>query len=91
MKVDMRPAYEWTCDACGRDQFVSCMTADFSEEDRLEMARGMGLVEPYATEIPEELSGEFQTYPDEVTCQFCGETFETKHHTEMEDDAEGKA
>lgn len=88
MKVEMRPAYEWTCDECGRNQFESAMLADFSEEDRLETAKQCGLIEGYATEIPDDLTGDFVTYPEQVTCKHCGTTYETKHYSEDEYDGE---
>ena len=78
VKVEMRPAYEWTCEECGRNQFASCMVAEWSQEDRLEQARQAGLIDRYETEVPEGLRGDFVTYPDAVECQSCGESYETK-------------
>lgn len=87
-KVEMRPAYQWTCDSCGRDQFESAIVADFSEEDRLETAKSLGLVEEYATEIPEDLTGDFMTYPDSVKCNHCDSEFETIDMHAEDDDEE---
>jgi len=75
--VEMRPAYEWTCDSCGRNQFESAMAADFGDADRLAAAKEAGLVDEFADEIPDELTGDFVTYPDSVTCRHCGALFET--------------
>jgi len=85
MKIEMRPAYEWTCESCGRNQFESAMVADFSEEERLQTAKAMGLVDEYCTEVPEDLTGDFVTHPETVRCNHCGESFETKHPHEDED------
>lgn len=84
-KVEMRPAYEWICDECGLSQFASAMLAEFSEEDRLAMAKSMGLVDEFCDEIPEDLTGDFVTHPERVTCSFCGSEFETVHpHEDLE-------
>ena len=85
VKAEMRPAYEWTCEECGRNQFESAIVAEFSDEDRLETAREAGLIDEFATEIPEDLTGEFMSYPDEVTCSHCGTIFETLHMSQEED------
>lgn len=79
VKVEMRPAYQWTCDNCGRDQFESAMVAEFSEEDRLETAKQIGLVDEFCTEIPEDMTGDFVTHPEHVKCNVCGHEFETVH------------
>lgn len=80
MKIEMRPAYEWTCENCGRNQFVSCMVAEMTDSERLEQSKLMGLCDEFAESVPEYMSGDFVTYPDEVTCQFCQSTFETLPH-----------
>lgn len=81
-KVEMRPAYEWTCEECGRNHFESCIVADWDDEERLEQAKSLGIVEDYATAIPVDMQGEFVTYPDFVTCPDCGSEFATKHMTD---------
>ena len=81
-KVEMRPAYQWVCHECGHEQFESCMIAEFSKEDREGMAREMGMMEEWSTELPEYFVGEFVTHPNAVTCSKCGEQFETEHYSE---------
>lgn len=76
-KVEMLAAYEWTCDGCGRNSFESAIVAEMSPEDRVAQARQMGLMREFDAEIPEELLGEYVTYPENVTCRHCGATFET--------------
>ena len=87
MKVEMRPAYQWTCDACGLDSFEPAMIADFSEEDRLQTAKELGIVDEFAETVPEDMIGDFVTYPMQVECQHCGAKFETMHYSEDIDDA----
>lgn len=86
IKAEMRPAYEWTCDECGRNQFESCIVAEMSPEERLEMAHDLGLCNELAEIIPDLLQGDFVTYPDSVTCNACGANFETIHHLEDTND-----
>lgn len=78
-KVEMHHAWEWTCDDCGRNNFVSAIVAEFSEDDRLETARRLGVVDEFCTEIPEDLTGDFMTFPTEVKCDHCGSEFESEH------------
>jgi hypothetical protein len=85
VKVEMRHAYQWTCESCGCDQFETAMVAEFNEEDRLETAKRCGLIEEFATEVPEELQGDFVTHPERVTCNNCGASFETKDPHDDED------
>ena len=61
-KVEMRPAYEWTCEDCGRNQFVSSMVAEFTDEDKIAQAKHLGLIEEYEDEVPEEFDCDWQTY-----------------------------
>lgn len=82
IRAEMRPAYEWTCHDCGASQFESAMLAEFNEEDRLEAAKDLGLLDEFADEIPEDMTGDFVTYPTRVKCRECGAEFETMHHSE---------
>lgn len=90
-KIEMRPAYQWTCDECGRDQFESAMVADFTEEDRLETAKSLGMIDEYCTEIPEDLEGDFVSHPERVKCNACGAEFETVHPHDSGDDLDGES
>jgi hypothetical protein len=69
-KVELHSAYCWTCDECGRDNFVRSIVAELSAEDRAEGARQMGC------DPADIVTGEWATRPDEVTCQHCGTMFE---------------
>lgn len=78
-KVELRPAYAWTCDHCGRLNFCEGMLLEASEEELAEMRDEHG-VEPWET-------GDFMTMPETVTCSHCDDTFDTEHWSEEIDDA----
>jgi len=65
-RVEMRPAYNWTCPECGRDNFQRSILAEASDEDLHEHG-----IEPGDPEI-----GAWQTYPRRVTCEHCEREFE---------------
>lgn len=75
-KVELRHAYQWTCDNCGVDQFESAIIAELSEEDKLEAAKRFGIVDEFAETFPEDRQGDFYSYPPKVTCNQCGSQFE---------------
>ncbi len=79
-KVELHTAYVWDCEACGRENFCRSVVVEFSEEDRLEMAKEHGV---------EFETGEWVQRPDEVICQHCGAEFETEdiHQDDDDDDA----
>lgn len=67
---ELRLAYEWTCDACGRDQFLRAVhldTSQLSEEELRELRDDHG-VEPWEP-------GRWLMRPDRVQCRFCGTEF----------------
>ena len=71
-KVELRLAYEWTCDSCGRDNFlrsIRCDESRFTADELSELRQEHG-VEP-------EDVGEFCLRPSTVTCRFCDAEFET--------------
>ncbi len=65
--VELRPAGEWTCDDCGRNNFCSYIRPDhLSDEDKREIAESMGV---------EWSDGEFLMAPEVVQCSFCESEF----------------
>lgn len=66
--VELRLAFEWTCDTCGRDNFERGVPAD--DNDRQAVAEQLG----------EEaiVNSEWITKPDEVECEYCGDWFEVE-------------
>lgn len=75
-KVELRQAFEWTCDECGRDQFISVVCEPASEEIKREILEREGVIESWE-EMPEGVEFEAIAAPLSVTCEHCGETFET--------------
>lgn len=67
--VELRPAFAWDCESCGRENFARIVIGEMSEEDR------QALVERHGIEDSED--GDFMQVPDEVTCRHCGESFRT--------------
>jgi hypothetical protein len=65
-RVEMRPAYEWTCDHCGQNNFASCIVAEMSEDDRVAM-----------NVVSDSYDVELVTYPDSVMCPHCRELYDT--------------
>ena len=91
-KAEMLHAWEWICDHCGKNNFVSSIVAEMPPEDRLQFAKDHGMVEEYVTEVPDELKeGDFMTFPTEVTCGHCGTDYETEHEYEDEDEDDGES
>ena len=74
-KVEMRPAYEWTCENCGRNNFESCIVLEMTDDERQEQLDHMGLGDNEAAQ--EFIGGHFVTSPEVVTCKHCGSKFET--------------
>ena len=72
-KVEMRPAFEWTCDDCGRDNFERAMSIVATEEEIKEQSG----VEEW-DEVPDGYGGNWLLCPDDVTCSHCKATFETE-------------
>lgn len=84
--VEMRPAYQWTCEECGHEQFVEAIIEEMSEEDRLERLKQIGTVDEFADAIPEDIEGDFVSYPDKVMCWLCNTEYDTEHYSELDDD-----
>lgn len=72
--VELRPAYAWTCNECGRDNFCNGIIAEFSPEDLEELRQEHG-IESHET-------GDWMSMPETVTCQHCQAEFESRHHSE---------
>lgn len=75
-KIELRPAFEWTCEECGRDQYESAVRPEMSDDDRAEVLREMGADEWLAES--ENHAGELLAAPERVTCKHCQTTFETQ-------------
>jgi hypothetical protein len=62
-RVELVPAFAWTCPDCGSRNFVEGVLAELTPDERREAEEVLG-------------SGDFVARPDEVTCYGrCGRTF----------------
>jgi hypothetical protein len=73
-KVTLNPAFSWTCEDCGRDQFTRGIAVEMSEEGRAELNEENGL--------GPEPDGVWMMMPEQVTCEHCGAMFDTEHYGE---------
>jgi hypothetical protein len=78
MKIELRPAFAWTCEECGEENFASAIRAEMSPDDLAELRDDHG-IEPHE-------DGEFLTAPCEVTCFYCDTTFEAIDDREQRDE-----
>jgi hypothetical protein len=69
--VDLRLAYEWVCESCGKTNFESALIVELDNED------SMILLEEYGGAIEDYRTGDWLTRPDDVECQFCHTEFKT--------------
>jgi len=82
-KVELRPAWEWTCDDCGKTNFASSITVEMPDDEKLQFAKHHGMIEEFVEELPEELQdADLMSQPIDVTCNFCNSRFETEDDEE---------
>lgn len=72
--IELRPAYEWTCPECGRDNFERAVVAEMSAEEDAELRAEHG--------VESERAGEWLLGPVEVECPHCEAVFRTEHLSE---------
>jgi len=77
MKAALSPAYVWDCDNCGRENWQRSITnvLDPDDPDDADMIRRMTGLEDHE-EIDRDENHTIQTAPCEVTCKWCGHTYE---------------
>lgn len=63
-RVELRPAWAWDCDACGRENFARAVVP-CSLEGQL----------PEGFDASDFEGGEWITKPDSVECEYCGTEF----------------
>lgn len=66
-KVELHQAFQWTCEECGRDNFARAVVPESLE----------GQI-PEGLELEDFEGGQWVTAPNRVTCEHCGERFETE-------------
>lgn len=76
--VELHPAHVWTCDECGRDNFVRAIRYEPLEQELPGLLDAAGISrEDYDewTADPDN-SGLFTSIPASVACEWCGAEFE---------------
>lgn len=69
--IELKPAFMWDCEECGRENFARAIVPEMSEAERQELRDEHGIE-------PDEL-GEMLVMPEFVTCTSCGTEFQSKH------------
>lgn len=76
--IEVRHAFTWTCEECGRDHFGRLVAVELSDEEKRELLAAIGEgVEPWE-ELPE---GEAMAIPQVVECPDCGAAYATESET----------
>lgn len=76
--VELRPAFEWTCEECGHDQFERGLVPEMSEEEADELRWDKGV------DVDEE--GHWMMAPTHVECSECGAEFDVIHYGEDDEE-----
>lgn len=79
-RVEMLPAFLWTCPECGRDNFERSVVVELSPEEMQELR------DDHAVQVWQQ--GDFLTCPDSVTCQGCRMEFATEHFRQADEEVE---
>jgi len=84
--VELRPAHEWTCPECGRDQFERCYVPDFAEEELAELNEAIheGSEDDYTEQYDDDMrngGGVLVFCPSSVVCKFCERRFDSEPQT----------
>lgn len=66
--VELRTAYAFDCEHCGRENFVRAVVAELSEDERDELRSEHGV---------DGITGSMVTIPTTVTCCCCKQIFKT--------------
>lgn len=79
-KVELHPAYVWTCDHCGIDNFERGVVPTLSPEEESQVRSELGI----PSDLP--LDGIFQIAPAEVQCRDCNAEYDVDFGQDEEDD-----
>lgn len=79
--TELHQAYFWTCDNCGRDNFIRAVTRPMSEEERETMVENF---RGKFGELADYLSDPVD-YPLDVQCPSCKARYNTCGHTPGEE------
>lgn len=80
--VELYPAFAWTCDGCGRDNFargrrIEPESDEFREVNEL-VQHAQAEMNEHAEVFGMTVGGDWLTAPSEVTCPHCGTAFATE-------------
>lgn len=75
-KVEIRLAFEWTCEECGKDNFEHTITQTLTRDQQRAMFEEHNIINEWE-DVPENMGFEFNACPKIVKCDYCGEEFET--------------
>lgn len=79
--VELHQAFMWDCPECGRENFERAITAELTDQERIDLLRQMG---EFIDELDENVHGEFVAAPCSVTCRFCDHQFRTNAHPDFD-------
>ena len=68
--ADLELAFVYRCPGCNAENFVRSVIKEFSAEEQIELNEDFD-------ETPQ--TGDWVTFPDEVTCKHCHATFPADH------------
>lgn len=80
--VELKQAFIWVCDRCYRDNFARAvaiepeLAADLDPGAPGKRVDAETLLAAVTTRLDGEVSGEFLLAPSNVTCRYCGETYD---------------
>lgn len=69
-RVELRPAFVWTCDSCGEDNYISAMIIEESPEEFEERKAEAGIIG--------NMTGYRYASPEKVWCEICFTGFESE-------------
>jgi ribosomal protein S27E len=72
--VELRPAFEWTCENCGRNVLQPAVSDIMSHAETKDYLVQVGDVQEWE-EIPENVRIERTRIPEAVKCPHCGREF----------------
>lgn len=76
--IEIRQAFAWTCEDCGRDQFERAIVVQPEEIDPEDIPVGTADAEEIREWIEHGGSGDFLRAPASVRCRHCGAEFGTE-------------
>lgn len=68
-RVELWPAFGWTCPKCEQRNFENAIYAELNAEERAELREEHG--------VNESQTGDWMRAPTEVVCSVCGTLYET--------------